>query len=417
MIATLRQRNFLLLWFAGLISFSGDWFLAVALPVAIYQLTQSPLEVSLMLAASTIPRIVLGSVAGVFVDRWERKRTMVIANLLLALVLLPLLLDLRAERLWLVYAAVFTKGIIGQFLYPAEDAMLPQLVGKKHLVSANALNSLNNNLARLIGPALGGLVFGLAGLGVVVLVDILSFVAAAGLIAMINVKSQPVRAAAQTATSAWAKVLHEWRDGLAFIRGDRVLRTIFVCVAIMSVGEGVMSTLFAPFVTNVLGGSALEYGWLMSAQAVGGLVGGVAIARVGKNAKPGALLAFGAFFVGAIDLLIFNYSAFVPGVLPGVLLFILVGVPAVSAMTGYATMVQTQTADEYRGRVFGALGTFWALFMLCGMGFAGLMGERLGIVAVLNIQGYGYMLTGIIAFLMLRGTAMTPQPEIQQEAA
>ncbi len=420
MIATLRQRNFFLLWFAGLVSFSGDWLLAVALPVAVYQLTRSPLEVSLTLIAGTLPRIALGSVAGVFVDRWERKRTMVIANLLLAVTLLPLLLDLAVERLWLVYLVIFVKGVISQFLYPAENAMLPELVSKDYLVPANALNTLNNNLARLIGPAVGGLVFGLAGLGVVVMLDILTFVIAAGLILMISVTSKPVQTVTQTASGAWAKMVRDWRDGLAFIRGDRVLRTIFLCVAMMAVGEGVMSTLFAPFVTNVLGGTALEYGWLMSAQAVGGLLGGFAIARIGKDAKPALLFAVGAFFVGAIDLLIFNYAAFVPGVLPGILLFILVGIPAVGAMTGYTTLLHTQTADEYRGRVFGALGACWALFMLVGMGFAGLMGERLGL-GIINLQSLGYTLTGIVAFVMLRAAvAEAPQTapqEVQQEAA
>jgi MFS family permease len=410
MIATLRQRNFFLLWLAGLISFSGDWILAVALPVAVFQLTQSPLEVSLTLIAGTLPRIVLGSVAGVFVDRWERRRTMVIANLLLAVILLPLLIDLAVERLWIVYLVIFAKGVISQFMYPAENAMLPQLVGKEHLVSANALNSLNNNLARLLGPAIGGLIFGLAGLDVVVVLDILTFIAAAGLIMMISVRSQPVQAVTQTATGAWAKVVREWRDGLAFIRGDRTLRTIFMCVAIMSVGEGTMSTLFAPFVSDVLDGGSLEYGWLMSAQAVGGLLGGFAIARIGKNAKPALLFAVGALFVGAVDLLIFNYAAFVPGVLPGILLFILVGFPAVGAMTGYSTLLHTQTADEYRGRVFGAVDTCWAVFMLCGMSFAGVLGERVGI-GIINIQALAYILTGVIAFAMLRGVAAVPQPE------
>jgi MFS family permease len=184
----------------------------------------------------------------------------------------------------------------------------------------------------------------------------------------------------------------------------------------MSVGEGVMSTLFAPFVSDVLGGGALEYGWLMSAQAVGGLLGGMAIARIGSSAKPALLFAIGAFFLGVIDLLIFNYPAVVPGVLPGIVLFIAVGIPAVGAMTGYSTLVQTQTADEYRGRVFGALGACWALFMLCGMAIAGGLGERLGI-GLINLQAVGYLLTGIIAFVLLRGLVAQRAPAAQPEAA
>jgi len=89
MLTTLRQRNFALLWAGGLISMAGDGMLYIGLPIYIYQLTHSTLATSLMFIAETVPRIALGSVAGVFVDRWERKRTMVIANGLLALGLLP----------------------------------------------------------------------------------------------------------------------------------------------------------------------------------------------------------------------------------------------------------------------------------------------------------------------------------------
>ena len=163
MIATLRQRNFALLWAGGLISMAGDWMLYIALPIYVYQLTHSTLATSLMFIAETLPRIALGSVAGVFVDRWERKRTMVIANGLLALGLLPLLLVRSAEWVWLVYLVGFVQATIEQFFDPAKNAMLPNLVAKKELVSANALNALNNNLARLIGPALGGVVGRAAG--------------------------------------------------------------------------------------------------------------------------------------------------------------------------------------------------------------------------------------------------------------
>src|SRR6185436_11360833 len=91
MLATLRQRNFGLLWTAGLISITGNWILSIGLPIYVYKLTQSTLATSVMFMAGMIPRLFLGSIAGVFVDRWDRQRTMVIANILLGLGLVPLL--------------------------------------------------------------------------------------------------------------------------------------------------------------------------------------------------------------------------------------------------------------------------------------------------------------------------------------
>src|ERR671938_1768072 len=133
MLATLRRRDFALVWLAGLISMMGDWVLFVALPIYVYQLTGSALATSVMFASQMVPALLLGSVAGVFVDRWDRKRTMVVANLLLAFGLLPLFAVRSAEWLWLVYLVGFVESAIVQFFKPAERALLPQLVAEEHL--------------------------------------------------------------------------------------------------------------------------------------------------------------------------------------------------------------------------------------------------------------------------------------------
>jgi MFS family permease len=158
MLAVLRQRNFALVWVAGLLSLTMDWLLYVAVPLAVYELTGSTVATAISVATRVIPRLLIGSVAGIFVDRWDRRRTMVVANLLLGITLLPLLLVRSADLLWIIYAVNFTESVLAQFLAPAENALLPRLVAERDLTPANALNGLNNNLARLIGPALGGLI-------------------------------------------------------------------------------------------------------------------------------------------------------------------------------------------------------------------------------------------------------------------
>src|SRR5215813_2524540 len=110
MIETLRQRNFALVWVAGLISMTGDWVLYVGLPVFIYKLTGSTLATGGLLVVSFIPGLALGSLAGVFVDRWDRKRTMIVTNLLQAAVLLPLLLVHTVAETWIVYLVLFVSS-------------------------------------------------------------------------------------------------------------------------------------------------------------------------------------------------------------------------------------------------------------------------------------------------------------------
>jgi MFS family permease len=406
MIAVLRQRNFALLWFGGLISMAGDWVLRIGLPLYIYQLTGSTLATGIMFMAGMLPSLLLGSVAGVFVDRWDRKRTMVIANVLLAVSLLPLLLVRSAEWVWIAYIAAFAQSCIAQFFDPAESAMLPLLVGEEHLPTANALNALNNNLARLIGPAIGGVVLAVGGLTGVALVDAASFLIAAGMIALITADGRAVRAETPVAPAGaggrWLAVWREWLEGLRIVVQTRTVAIIFLLLAITSLGEGVISVLFAPFVSKVLGGGGTEFGAIASAQAVGGLIGGALIGEVARRVRPGRLIGVCGILFGLIDLAIFNYPVF--GV--ALILMVLVGLPGVGFSTGVTTLLQTSTANQYLGRVFGALGTTASLLALIGAGLASVLGDRIGIVPVLNLQGAGYVLAGSLALVLLAYVAL-----------
>ena len=151
----LRQRDFALLWSGALISLAGDWVLFVGLPLYVYDRTGSTLATGAIFLARLLPQVLLGSVAGVFVDRWDRRRTLVAANLLLAVALVPLFGGAAADQLWLVYLAAMAAVALQQFVVPAEEALLPRLVAEDELVPANALNALNNNLAWLGVPVAG----------------------------------------------------------------------------------------------------------------------------------------------------------------------------------------------------------------------------------------------------------------------
>ncbi|HEY3473360.1 MAG TPA: MFS transporter, partial [Anaerolineales bacterium] len=182
MFTLLRQRNFALLWFGGWISMMGDAVLNVALPFFVYQVSGSTLATAIMVAAELLPRLLFGSIAGVFVDRWDRRRVMVMTSLSQGLVILPLFLVNSAEMLWLVYLISFLQVTLAIFFGPAENALLPLLVSEEELIQANSLNAMNNNLARLTGPPLGGAILAFGGLSGVVLFDSLTFLAAGGMI-------------------------------------------------------------------------------------------------------------------------------------------------------------------------------------------------------------------------------------------
>jgi MFS family permease len=423
MLAVLRQRNFAIVWTAGLISITGDWLLVVALPVVIYQMTGSTAATAAAVVSRILPRLFFGSVAGVFVDRWDRRRVMLVTNVLQGLSLLPLVLVRSADWLWLIYLSSFVRSSLVPFFNAAENALLPRLVGEKDLVPANALNGLNDNLARLAGPPLGGLAVAAWGLGGVALLDAASFFIAAALVAVVAVDGRAVRAgaadeverpAAEAGVGAWVAMWREWVAGLALVREVRTLTVLFTCVAIIGIGEGVMGALFAPFVTTVLGGGGVDYGWVVGAQAVGGLIGSAVIGRVGRSVPTGLLYGLGVLVGGSIDLMTFNAHRIYPGVLPPIILMMIVGLPFAAIGVGQVTLVQTAAPDEYRGRVFASLGAVMSFSVLIGAGLAGVLGDRLGIVATLTIDGIAYILAGILALALLAVTPLA-RPVVARE--
>ena len=402
----LNHRNFALLWWAGLLSVMGNWALQVALPVYIYEVTGSTLATGLMFAVSTVPRILLGSVAGIFVDRWDRQRTLVIANLLLFAGLLPLLLVSGDDLLWLIYLVAFTQAVISQFSTPAENALLPALVDEDKLTSANALNALNNNIGRLVGPALGGVLMGNLGLQAVAFYDAVTFLLASLLIVFIQTHNDSQTDDQEDDPAVGlGRVWRDWLDGLRVVRRNRVVLVLFTYIGVTSIGEGIMSTLFIPFVLDVLQGDSLDVGWLLSAQAVGGIAGGLVVSAVATRFLPAKLLGWGSIGVGLIDVAIFNYPAFLSGVTLGVVLFAVAGLPVSALQAGLMTLFQTSVEDKFLGRVFGAYGTTSALFTLIGIGVGGFLGDRVGIVPVINTQAVVYIVGGILVLGTLRKVA------------
>src|SRR5688500_13663351 len=242
------------------------WMMRIALPVYIYEATGSAFATGALLISYAVPSIVLGSAAGVFVDRWDRKRTMVMTTALTAIVFLPLLLVRTADLLWAFYVARFLESSIAQFYAPAETALLPQLVREAELPSANALNALNNNLGRLVGPAFGGLVYTASGVTGAILAYVAALIASVLLLQLVRARvATRVSLETEIATSALRRFWTDWRTGLAVIVRTPSLRVIFILIAITGVGEGVFGVLFVIFVQVVLRGGAQELGLLFSA--------------------------------------------------------------------------------------------------------------------------------------------------------
>jgi Na+/melibiose symporter-like transporter len=403
------HRDFRLVLGAGLISMTGDWILAIGLAYYIYAVTGSTLASATMLLASLVPQILFSSVAGVFVDRWDRKRTMVVANLLLCLGLAPLLLVHGAGQVWIVYLVLVWEGVVEVFASPAEQAFVPHLVSDERLVSANALNGQNRDLSRLVGSALGGVVAAVGGITALAVVDAATFGLAATMVAAVHTPGRAAHPASQDTSDVLVGrvrgLWNEWTEGLKVASAQKVLRFIFAFVLVTSLGEGIMGTLFAPFVRDVLHGSGQTFALIVSVQAVGGIVGGLVAASIGHRVSAVHLFGWGSVAFGIIDLALFLYPLVWGAVWPAVVCMVVVGLPGALVTAGFMTLFQRSTADAFRGRVFGAMGLVQSVAMVGGAVGAGFLGTSVGIVPILALQGAGYLLAGCAIALWLHETS------------
>ncbi len=414
MLAALRQRNFAYLWFGQVISLIGDWVLFVALPFYVYSLTGSTLATGIMFIVQTIPMIFFGSVAGVFVDRWDRKRTMLIANLAQALALIPLFIVHSHHWIWVVYIFAFIEALISQFFDPAKSAIIPNLVDEEHLFAANSLNSMSQELTRLVGPLLGGLLLGLLGINSVIVVDAASFLISACMIALIVLPPTTQQPLAQSATmhpfSTIGKVWHEWVDGLKLVRKQQLIFGIIVVFGVAMIGEGIIEVVLAPYVKNIMHGNALVLGWLMTAQAIGGIAGSLIIVQLSKIIHPTRLIPVSALILGTLLFIIANFPVF-KVVVP---VITIAGIGVIGFFVSMITLLQSNVTDQYRGRIFGALNTVQATAMLFGMILASGLGDRIGIIPTIEFDACFNILAGVLAFFMIRkGNRSESEPEVE----
>lgn len=277
----LRNRDFRLLFTGRFVSLLGDGAFLVAVAWEAYTLSNSPTALSLLGVALTVPLIALLLIGGVVSDRNDRRRVMMIADLVraAALAVLGALAVAGALQLWemVVIAAVY--GGAEAFFDPASDAILPQIVEESELVRANALEQMVRPLAlRMAGPAIGGLLIGLLGTGAAFLADGATFLVSAGTLWAMAPRV-PAQAALRVA-QARGSALRELRGGFAYIRRHVWLWGTFATAAVAYLLFMGPSTVLLPYmVKHVLGGSSLQLGLVLAAGGLGAVLCAAAMTR------------------------------------------------------------------------------------------------------------------------------------------
>jgi hypothetical protein len=254
------------------------------------------------------------------------------------------------------------------------------------------LNALNNRIGRLSGLPLGPVFYAVGGLAAVAVADAVTFLVAAGLVALVRARRDVPEDAPEP-----GRFFVEWRDGLALVGRDRSIGVLFVVFGLMTFGGTMLDPLFAPWVRDVLHSGPGIYALLMTVHAASGIVGSLVVASAGSGLSPRLLCGAGSVVAGLLLLVRFN----VPVVAVAVALSAVSGMTAVASSVGIDTLAQQRVPEPYRGRVFGTLqATIWLLSLL-GAVVGGVGAERLGVLPMLDVAAGLVGVSGVVVLVLL----------------
>jgi MFS family permease len=305
MLQALRIRDFRLLWGGGLVSSLGSWLLVLAIPAHVFLVTGSLRDTGLTLAADYLPLLVLGPGAGVFTDRWDRRRLMISTNLFRAGATAAMLLGTSPGHYWVLYVALVAESSGGVLYLPALQARTPVIVGTGTLLSsANSLNSLSDGAVRLIGGPLGGILLTVYGIKWLICADVLSYLVSAAAMVMTS-RADGERPEHRATITGVARDLIE---GVHVLRNQPVARALLPVTVISLAANASLSAVLIPFGVQRLGGSE-HTGLLLSCLGVGFLIGAPVLRAVLDRVQPRALLTASLTAAAAASFLLFTSSS------------------------------------------------------------------------------------------------------------
>ncbi len=387
-VRALRHRNFQLFFAGQLISLVGTWMQTVAQSWLVYRITGSTLLLGTVGFASQIPVFLIAPIGGTVADRSNRHRVVIatqVASMLLAFVLAALTLTHRIQ-VWQIMVLAAGLGIVNAFDIPARQAFLMDMVGREDLMNAIALNSSMFNGARIVGPAVAGIVVAWVGEGWCFFVNAVSYIAVIAGLLMMNVQP-PVKLAVE------GSPIEHILEGFRFVVKAAPIRAILLLLGVVSLVGMPYSVLMPVFASKILHGGAKELGWLMGATGIGALLGALSLATRAGLRGLGKLIALCAGGFG-VSLILFAASKMF---WLSLILLLPVGFTMMVQMASTNTLLQSMVPDQMRGRVIAVYSMMFMGMAPFGAFFAGAMADRIGAPWTVAIGGVA-CIAGAAAF-------------------
>lgn len=386
---SLRYRNYRLYYLGQLVSLNGTWMQSIAQAWLVYRLTGSSFMLGLVSFCTLFPVFLFSLFAGVLADRVDRRRLLLLATTLgivHAVILALLVLTDRVEPWHIVLLALFI-GCVHAMETPARHSFIADLVQRRDLSNAIALNSSAFNIARFMGPPIAGVLISLKGEGFVFLLNAASYLAV--LLGYLLMRIQVV-----PRESSLNSALTDIYQSLSFAFRHIHIRSALMLVGLGSIVGASISVLMPVFTREVYAGGSLELGYLMGAMGAGALVGALALARRGSATSIERVIGYAGLTTGS-TLLLFAYSHVL--VLAMCLLFVAGGAQTVLAASSN-TIIQASTPDRLRGRVMSLFSMIFIGMMPLGSLLAGVLAQSLGAAHTVMLFA-GICIAGAILFL------------------
>lgn len=387
MARSLRHRNFQLFFSGQLISLIGTWMQNIAQAWLVYRLTGSSFLLGLVAFTGQIPVFLFAPLGGMAADRWNRHRVVIgtqTMSMILALILAVLTLA-HVVRVWEVATLAALLGSVNAFDIPARQSFLIDMVGREDLMNAIALNSSMFNGARVLGPAIAGVLVAWIGEGWCFFANGVSYIAV--IIGLMLMKLGPLHQ-----TIHETPPLEHIAEGFRFVRRTAPIRALMMLIGIVSLVAVPYSVLMPIFADRILHGGARGLGILMGATGIGAMLGALTLAMRRGARGLGRWIAFSAMSFGA-SLILFSFSRWF---WLSVVLLVPVGYSVMLQMSSSNSLIQAMVPDELRGR---AMSVYTMMFMgMAPMGalLSGSLAARIGAPWTVAIGGLGAIFGGTL---------------------
>jgi len=398
----LKNRNFFLLWLGQIISQLGDRLGQMALIAFVYMRAPgSTLQIAKILSFTIIPVFIIGPLAGVYVDRWDRRRTMFICDFLRSLLVLSIPLFLFYFRtLAPVYLIIFIVFSVGRFFVPAKLSIVPDLVDKQDLLIANSLVNTTGMIAATLGFGISGVLVEWLGAKSGFYLNSITFLASATLIFMISkrfVVEMDLKKVGQEIIEVISKsVLQEIKEGVAyFIKNKDIRFTASIIFALWS-ALGAVYVVIIVFVQNTLHSTTKDLGLLVMFLGIGLFLGSLVYGRFGQRIRHYKVI-FSSLVLSGIMLVIFALGIYnYPNFAMAALLALCLGLTVAPIMIASNTIIHSVSDNDMLGKIFSSFEIVMHLGFLLFMFISSILADKFSHLAILVAVGGLLSLLGLL---------------------